>query len=242
MQLTEDFGKAKSSFFKGYDEISASQQRKSYLLSNETEFYLYLLDDVGFHSEHNKMQTFLSDDPGILNNARRVYRSLAPDFRKTFTKEDYVESTGIVKALKNIGLGVHGGVPRMCFLRRHSQLNGESFPINSIIVENAEKARDYIEIGQHLGSDIKLESGSSSINKVAMNHVRLMDTIYPLGAPEQSWTTLKKRILEATIGGQSEHVMWEYKRAKFRARIAEKSKQIFINKAVETKASIPTHI
>lgn len=242
LELTQDFQNARSAFFEGYDKLSSSQQRKSYLLSKETELYLYLLYEINFDSKYAKIKTILSNDPEYRKDTRRFYESLNSDFQEAFTVGDYVRAAGFVDALKTIGLDVHGGITRMCFLRRYA-LDCGGFPTVSLIVNDAKKARQYINIGVHLGSDIKLDAtgSSSTVDQAAENHASLLELIVYYSSAE-SWADMKTAIVVDIVGGNAEDVIWEYKRAKFRVKIVRKSRKILIDKAVEDKASISARI
>ncbi|PVI01496.1 hypothetical protein DM02DRAFT_654377 [Periconia macrospinosa] len=234
LKLTHAFESARDTFLAEWKRMITNDQKNLYLRYKELEFHLYLLDDYGTKSgTYLEMSRYLTEDLSYRVHARAAYRNSKINLQKTSTVAQYVRVAGIVDALYAIGLEINGGIERLLSIMEDYDEGDIGFPLISFIVRDAEKASQYIDIGVHLGSDIKLNSESQSLDKATKNHARLLDLVNVWGDSGKEWNTLEEDIAQGTIRGEAAHVIWEYKRDRFRVKTVKRFRKILIKRAVK---------
>tara|TARA_R110002003_G_scaffold37_13_gene2208 strand:+ start:15332 stop:16054 length:723 start_codon:yes stop_codon:yes gene_type:complete len=127
------------------------------------------------------------------------------------------------EALKFLGLDIHGGVEKLHTCRQACTKYKVGFPMSAITVTNAEKARKYVNLGVHIGTDIPehpstLDEAIDACAKVSS----LVGKSAPLG-----------RASKQIESSQEVCPVWELRREEFRVKTRERYRQTVLDLARE---------
>lgn len=214
------------------------REKKAYFLKNETEIFLYLLDDIDndVNTTMDAISTLIRD-PGYRSNVRESFRSGIPDLPADFTEQDYVQLSGILQALEDIGVQIKGGEARAAAIMRHCVKNRMFLPTTSFFIVEPMKAQEYIDIGIDLRSNPDFNHIAPTLEQASKNYAHIAEFAVPKDMMNMSYSEAKAKILSEIAPGNAENVYWEYKREKFQFRTYKRIQETLIDAAVERKVS-----
>ncbi|KAF1919434.1 hypothetical protein BDU57DRAFT_536425 [Ampelomyces quisqualis] len=130
-----------------------------------------------------------------------------------------------LETLQHIGLDVQGGVAMLNTAIEASQGSKQALSMVRIIVENSEKARQYLNIGVQIGKDIP--EHPSTLEEAADAYAKVSSLIND----NRTAMYLERKIAACT----SESNLWAWKRLLFRINTKERYRQILLDLAQEQR-------
>jgi hypothetical protein len=137
---------------------------------------------------------------------------------------EHMHCREMLKVLRSIGLDIRGGLEYLIPTYRWVNCTkARSFPMSNILVTDAEKARKFINLGEHIGDDIA--EHPSTLLKAAAAFALVSDLV----TEKRSCEDLSIALREC----QDEMAIWVGKRILFRLQTRERYRQILLDMARE---------
>ncbi|CAI6340824.1 unnamed protein product [Periconia digitata] len=155
--------------------------------------------------------------------------------QERFYKAAGIESSGdflffnhILKALKEVGLDIHGGLTRLAQVWKSSVGKGLAFPTTCITVRNSEKARKYIDIGIIVLSDSQVDMDRAVDHHGACKNATRISALVARDdwEMEEDWGVAKWAVMRSISPGDLYDTVWEYEREKFRFEVLKRFQKI----------------